>query len=142
MTGRAIIYGRLGCVRDSLARKSKRETVTSTIAARVPRHPGRTINFLSVSPISAAIHIVIFSPIRRGRDGASFVATRASSAVIIARRCTIARSHTRFDCRKKASHLGLINTGKYSFPLRRICKILEQRESSQLRSARKILFLY
>lgn len=33
------------------------------------RHPGRTINFLSVSPISAAIRVVIFSPIRRGRDG-------------------------------------------------------------------------
>lgn len=52
--------------------EEQRETVTSTYAARPTagvRHPGRTINFLSVSPISAAMRVVIFSPIRRGRDG-------------------------------------------------------------------------
>lgn len=55
-----------------LCEEEQRETVTSTFAAHPTagaRHPGRTINFLSVSPISAAIRVVIFSPIRRGHDG-------------------------------------------------------------------------
>lgn len=55
-----------------LCEEEQWETVTSTFAVHPmagARHPGRTINFLSVSPISAAIRVVIFSPIRRGHDG-------------------------------------------------------------------------
>lgn len=51
----------------------KRVNVCGTLCGRNGQHPGRTINFLSVSPISAGTRLVIFAQIRTRRRVLSFV---------------------------------------------------------------------